>query len=142
MPHRLPDRFLEKGKLGSRHTPANWPARVAGMMGARTNQFCLGPADSAALARAREALGSPSSVTFKGTFSGRRKDEPIDSANRPNLKMLAVRNRAACVARRARLAAVTPQQTTRSYASEHGHDHNHDHHHSPQVEESPGVCCL
>ncbi|KKY31657.1 putative nadh-ubiquinone oxidoreductase kda subunit [Diaporthe ampelina] len=53
--------------------------------------------------------------------------------------MLAVRQRAACVARRARLAAIAPRQATRSYASDHGHGDHHDHHHAPQVEESLGL---
>ncbi|KAI7783147.1 NADH-ubiquinone oxidoreductase 17.8 kDa subunit [Diaporthe eres] len=53
--------------------------------------------------------------------------------------MLAVRQRAACVARRARPAAIAPRQATRSYASDHGHGDHHDHHHAPQVEESPGL---
>ncbi|KUI67479.1 hypothetical protein VM1G_02798 [Cytospora mali] len=59
--------------------------------------------------------------------------------------MLAVRQRAACIVRRARPAnTITLQQATRSYASNHGHDEDHDHHdhhdhHAPQVAESPGL---
>ncbi|KAL1861748.1 hypothetical protein Daus18300_008717 [Diaporthe australafricana] len=56
--------------------------------------------------------------------------------------MLAVRQRAACVARRARPATITPRQASRAYASDHGHSDHHDHHddhHAPQVAESPGL---
>lgn len=81
----------------------------------------------------------PASSTSRAPIHA--EDEPIDSANRPNFKMLAVRKRAACVARRTRPAAIASRQATRSYASDHGHGDHHDHHAAPQVEESPGVRC-
>ncbi|KAK7744908.1 hypothetical protein SLS53_003141 [Cytospora paraplurivora] len=54
--------------------------------------------------------------------------------------MLAVRQRAAYIARRARPANLTLRQATRSYASDHNHgDHHHDHHHAPEVTEPLGA---
>lgn len=64
----------------------------------------------------------------------------ISTAQLNQLKMLAVRQRAAYIARRARPADLTPRQATRSYASDHNHgDHHHDHHHAPEVAEPLGV---
>lgn len=60
--------------------------------------------------------------------------------------MLAVRQRAAYIVQRGARPAITTttiptlRQSTRSYASDHGHgDNHHDHHHAPQVAESPGL---
>ncbi|KAJ4396837.1 hypothetical protein N0V93_001059 [Gnomoniopsis smithogilvyi] len=53
--------------------------------------------------------------------------------------MLAVRQRSACIARKARPSVPALRPATRAYASDHGHDHHHDHHHAPEVNESPGM---
>lgn len=136
-----------------------FPCRIASIQALKTGNFGSGhaadqtgqlewqervehrPADSAAGARRREALGSPSIVTSRAPIHAGEKTSQLIVQIDQTPKMLAVRQRAACVARRARPAAIAPRQATRSYASDHGHGDHHDHHAAPQVEESPGVRC-
>lgn len=89
-----------------------------------------------------ESFGLPTSLwRSRDPPPDEKRNQPIDTTfARP--KMLAVRQRAACIAQRARPATRTTRQATRAYASDHGHGADDHHHHAPQVEESPGVRIL